>query len=59
MLYKKNTTWNNMSEENKNIEEGLKAEGERLKEEDIPIPEAPPCLKPSTSNLQPSLCNNR
>ena len=46
MFYKKNITWNNMSEENKNIEEGLKTEGERLKEEDIPIPEVPPCLKP-------------
>jgi hypothetical protein len=41
-------------EENKNVEEGLKAEGERLEEENIPIPEQPVDLQPLTLNLKPS-----
>ncbi|MEP7165448.1 MAG: hypothetical protein ABI741_12185 [Ferruginibacter sp.] len=51
-----------MSEENKNIEEGFKAEGKRLKEEEtVPVPESfsdsqasALDLKPSTLNPQPS-----
>ena len=43
-----------MSEENKNIEEGLKAEGERYKEEEIlSVPENPADPTPSTLNLTP------
>ncbi len=43
-----------MSEENKNIEEGLRDEGEGYKEDNTPIPETSPEPKPSTLNPQPS-----